>query len=120
MALARKTKFFVLIGLAAAILLAVLVSPFASPWPDGLEKVAEEKGFLKKGEGPKAWKFSPLPDYVVPGLGEGPLATAAAGFAGTVIVFLAGWGVACLVRSRSDGHENLSAGNGESEKNRQE
>ena len=101
MALARSGKIFILIGLAVALVLAILVSPFASPLPDGLEKVAQEKGFSEKGEGPQAWKSSPVPDYAMPGLGQGRVATAAAGLAGTVIVFAAAWGLAFLIRARS-------------------
>ena len=37
------TGVFVAIALALAIGLATAVSPFASPNPDGLEKVAEQK-----------------------------------------------------------------------------
>ncbi len=105
MALAKKTKLFMLIGLAVAILLAVVVAPFASSLPDGLEKVAEEKGLLERGKGPQSWRFSPLPDYMVPGLGAGPLATAAAGLIGTLVVFLTGWGLAHIIRMRAGSNE---------------
>ena len=43
-------KLFVALGLALAIGLATAISPFASPDPDGLEKVAEEKAFLEDGK----------------------------------------------------------------------
>jgi cobalt/nickel transport protein len=36
----------ILIGLSVALLLALVLSPFASASPDGLEMVAEQKGFL--------------------------------------------------------------------------
>ena len=51
----------ILIGLSAALLLALVLSPFASSSPDGLEKVAERQGFLAKGEGEPALK-APVPD----------------------------------------------------------
>ena len=41
----------ILIGLSAALLLALVVARFATSSPDGLEKVAERQGFLAKGEG---------------------------------------------------------------------
>jgi cobalt/nickel transport protein len=103
MALSKEVRIFILIGLLVSIFLAVAVSPFASPWPDGLERVAEDKGFLEKGEGPQAWESAPIPDYAVPGLGEGALATSAAGFIGTVVVFLAGYGLAVAVRRKRSG-----------------
>lgn len=114
MPLSKDLKVYIFIGLLVSLVLAIVISPFASSWPDGLEKVAETKGFIKKGEGPQAWKFSPIPDYLMPGLGEGGLATAAAGLFGTLIVFLAGWGLARLIRSRSNAMEDL-----EKKRNRQ-
>ena len=44
------TGMFVALALALAIGLATAVSPFASPSPDGLEKVAEDKAFLDEGK----------------------------------------------------------------------
>ena len=52
----------ILIGLMLAIFIALFLSPFASTWPDGLERIAASKGFLEKGEG-KHMIPSPLPDY---------------------------------------------------------
>jgi cobalt/nickel transport protein len=56
-----KSKWTVLA--IVTIVLAVILSPFASPHPDGLERVAENQGFIEKAEGGFAW--SPFPDYVV-------------------------------------------------------
>ena len=53
------------LGLLASLLVAALLSPFASPHPDGLERVAEGKNFLVKAEG-KEVLSSPIPDYVMP------------------------------------------------------
>ena len=85
--------------LLAALFLAAAISPFASRWPDGLEKVAEDKGFLEKGE--KSVISSPLPDYRWPGLKNAHLAVASSGIAGTLIVFILGWGVARLAKRKS-------------------
>lgn len=70
--------------------LAVFVSPFASVWPDGLEKVAETLGFLDRAAGAPLVP-APIPDYAMPGVGSARLATAAAGAAGTVAAFLFAW-----------------------------
>uniref|UniRef100_A0A7C2E2H0 PDGLE domain-containing protein n=1 Tax=Ammonifex degensii TaxID=42838 RepID=A0A7C2E2H0_9THEO len=89
------------IGLIVALIIAGLLSPFASPNPDGLEKVAETKGFIDKGEG-KEVIHSPIPDYVIPGLAGKGVATAVAGIIGTLITFAAACAVSSIVkRSRN-------------------
>jgi len=79
------SRFGWVAGVAASVALVVFVAPFASPWPDGLEHVAEKLGFAEKGAAPLP---SPLPDYTVPGLGDGALSTIAAGLAGVIILLL--------------------------------
>lgn len=86
----------IIIGLLVALILAVFVSPLASPFLDGLEKVAEEKGFLEKGE--EVILNSPIPDYIWPGIENEGVATAIAGASGTVVTFLAAWGLSLLLR----------------------
>jgi len=93
------SKKEILFGLVLAILLAALLSPFASPWPDGLEKVAEIKGFLEKGEVAPVIT-SPIPDYVWPHIKSERLATAVAGIVGTLIVFGFAYALAALLRQR--------------------
>ena len=61
----------------------VLISPLASADPDGLERVAEDMGFLQLGQ---AAPFQIIPDYSLPILGETPLSTIAAGLIGALIV----------------------------------
>jgi len=87
----------IIFGLLIALLLAILISPFASSWPDGLEKVAEDKGFLEKGE-VQPVLTSPIPDYTWPGIGSEKIATSMAGIIGTLIVFGMGYGVAALLK----------------------
>ena len=82
-------------GLGIALFLAVL-SPLASANPDGLEWVAEQRGFLEAARGPL---FSLIPDYVLPGVSNEALATILAGIVGTLIVFGVALGVAYLRRS---------------------
>ena len=91
-------------GLLLALGLAIFLAPFASKAPDGLERVAQDKGFLERAEGRGRGKGfpSPIPDYALPGVRNGALATALAGLAGTLIAFgltsLLGYGL--KVRSR--------------------
>ncbi len=82
---------FVFISLIVALILAILISPFASPWPDGLEKVAEDKGFIEEALEEGVWKYSPIPDYAFPGVGSEVIATALAGLIGTLITITIGW-----------------------------
>lgn len=80
-----------------ALICAGLISLFASSFPDGLERVAENLGFLEKGEGEPVLK-SPIPDYVLPGIENEKLATSIAGIVGTLLVFVVGYGTAALIR----------------------
>ncbi len=64
----RGTGEVLAYGLILSLGLALFVSPFASAWPDGLEKVAE-----------------------MPAVGSAGAATALAGSAGTVVAFLLAW-----------------------------
>ncbi len=115
----RKSLYvFIMAGFAVAVALALLVSPWASSSPDGLEKVAEDKGFIEKAEETEpAWDKAPMPDYAMPGITskavdeesgevvEEPtkLATALAGLVGTVAVFLTAWGLALLLKKKDGG-----------------
>ena len=61
------------------------VSFIASSWPDGLEKVAEDKEFIEKGE--VTFFNALIPDYTFPKIRNERLATSVAGFIGVFIVF---------------------------------
>jgi cobalt/nickel transport protein len=88
---------FVGVALAVAVLLAVFVSPWASSSPDGLEKVAGDKGFLNKaGEKDQAWKNSPMKGYAVPGVKSEKTSTAVSGLVGVAITVVAMLAVAML------------------------
>jgi hypothetical protein len=91
-------RLFCALALALAIGLATAVSPFASSSPDGLEKVAERKGFVDDGRLAGVQERAPIPDYVLPGVGDERLATGTAGFAGTLIVFALAAGVVRVAR----------------------
>ena len=87
-----------LIGLALA-LCVVLFSPLASPDPDGLERVAEDHGFIERALAPV---YELIPDYVFPGVADERLATIAAGLVGTIMVFGLTWGAGKLVQRKSE------------------
>ena len=88
-----RFRVFVVLAVAVAVGLATAVSPFASASPDGLERVAGDHGFLAQAES----REGPATDYAVPGIEDERLATGAAGFAGTLVTFAAGWGLLALL-----------------------
>ena len=87
-------------GLVMALAMAMFISLYASPEPDGLEKVADDLGFLEHGEGNEVIE-SPMPDYVIPGLGNETVAASLAGLIGTVMVFGIGIGAGRILRKKS-------------------
>ena len=94
----RRFDGFVWIGLGMALLIALFLSPFASTSPDGLEKVAETKGFSEKGEGWTFWKHAPFSDYTLPWMKNKKASTALSGLIGTLAIFLIALGVGKLFK----------------------
>lgn len=84
------------VGVAIAVGLAFL-SPLASGDPDGLERVAEDQGFLERAQDPA---YNVLPDYTIPGL-DGPASTIVAGVIGLLIVFALAYGITLMLRGRA-------------------
>lgn len=80
----KKWTKLTLWGVLIALAMAALVAPFASSLPDGLEKVAETKGFAAKAT---ALFESIMPDYLIPGIRNERIGTALAGIIGTLLVF---------------------------------
>ncbi len=70
------------------------LSPLASSSPDGLERVAEDKGFLEMASDSP---FTVVADYVFPGIENEALATMMAGWLGTIVVFGLAYGSARLI-----------------------
>jgi cobalt/nickel transport system permease protein len=68
-------------GLISA--LVVLLAPLASAFPDGLERVAEDLGFLQAAQESPYALFS---DYLIPALGDSALSTVLAGLLGVCAV----------------------------------
>lgn len=90
-----KSKWW-LISLLVCLAVACL-SPLASSSPDGLERVAEDEGFIGlAGEAP----FQIIADYVFPGMENEALATILAGIIGTLILFGVAYGIAWLLTLR--------------------
>lgn len=79
-------------GLLAVVAMAALLSPWASPWPDGLDRVAERLGFRGR-ERRQPLVAAPLAHYKLPAAPAAGWSTSAAGAAGTLVVF----GGTCLL-----------------------
>jgi len=92
-----KMKFKWWYGALALALILAILSPLASASPDGLEKVAESKGFVDSALAPL---FDIFPDYLIPGVRNEALATILAGIVGTLVLFGIGYGLARLLRTK--------------------
>lgn len=79
----RLGRYWWVAGLAIAAIVVIVLVPLASRDPDGLERVAEDKGFLESAQDAL---FSILPGYTIPGV-DGSLSTILAGLIGVAIVF---------------------------------
>ena len=79
----RVGRWWWVIGLAIAAAVVIFLAPLASSDPDGLERVADDLGFLEQA---RQAVYSIIPDYTVPGV-DGNLSTILAGLIGVVIVF---------------------------------
>lgn len=108
---------FLWIGLGSALFLAMVISPFASSNPDGLDRVSQDLQFedaavedAPAGKLPTAQVFE---EYALRGAPE-TLATPLAGLVGTLVTFGLAWGLGKLVVRRSD--DSLSSSWGDSDR----
>ena len=95
-----------LIGYGMAMLL-VLAAPFASSNPDGLEHVAEEKGFASDAE---EAPYTVIADYLFPGVESEALATMLAGWIGVTVLFVVLVGGAHIARINDKRRAGTKAG----------
>lgn len=80
-----KTKLnIIFLASGIAVLIVVLAAFFASSSPDGLEKVAENQGFVDKAE--ENVIDVPAPDYLFPGIANETFATILAGISGVLLI----------------------------------
>ncbi len=98
-----KSKYW-FIALLFCLAVACL-SPLASSSPDGLEKVAEDKGFLGAAQGAP---FRIIADYVFPGIQNEAVATIIAGIIGTLVLFAIAYFIAWLLTLRSRRQERAT------------
>lgn len=95
-----RTRTLVLAGLVVALLLAGVVSFYASSHPDGLEFVAKRTGFLDTADDSAA-ADGPLAGYAVTGVENERLAGGLAGVAGVLVTLVVAGAIGYGVRRRS-------------------
>jgi cobalt/nickel transport protein len=92
----KKTITFVTVGIIAALVIAVFISPFASSFPDGLEKIAENFGFIEKAQNAISDNVFLIPDYTFSAVDNPLWQGALAGLFG-VLIILAIFGIIFLI-----------------------
>ena len=85
-------RAFVAAAAVVTVLVAGVLSGFASSHPDGLESIASASGFAADAR-ESVTAGSPLADYAVAGWGGSRMSGAAAGIAGCLLVFLTVTGI---------------------------
>ncbi|MFM1909666.1 MAG: hypothetical protein RLZZ545_364 [Actinomycetota bacterium] len=95
-----KQKSFLVAGFIASLFLAGVVSFYASSQPDGLEKVAEDIGFLETAKD-HTYADGALADYGVKGIENARISTGLAGVIGVVATGAVSTGLFMLVRRKS-------------------
>jgi cobalt/nickel transport protein len=95
-----KQKSFLISGFIASLFLAGVVSFYASSNPDGLEKVAEDIGFIETAED-HTYAEGALADYGVKGVENPRLSTGLAGVIGVVATGVVSTGIFMLMRRKS-------------------
>lgn len=95
-----KQRTFLISGFIASLFLAGVVSFYASSHPDGLEKVAEDIGFIETAK-ENTNADSLLADYGVKGVDNERLSVGAAGVIGVIATGVVSTGLFMLVRRKS-------------------
>ena len=96
------------VGIGIALLI-TFFSPLASSEPDGLEKVAENHGFITQAEDPP---YQIIADYVFPWVDNEDLATILAGMTGVLVVAAVAFAVAFLLWRLRVAQRSTSSGDG--------
>ncbi|MEO0971157.1 MAG: PDGLE domain-containing protein, partial [Cyanobacteria bacterium J06639_18] len=87
------------VPVVSILLIAGVLSLFASAWPDGLERVAEDNGFIGLADNVRVSLPTPFADYAFNG-NEG-VGTSIAGVLGSVVCFAVAFGIAKIVKPKN-------------------
>ncbi|AFZ58350.1 energy-coupling factor ABC transporter permease [Anabaena cylindrica FACHB-243] len=88
-----------LVPVVSIILVAGVLSLFASAWPDGLESVAENLGFINLAEEVRVEVPTPFADYGIAGLEQ--IGTSIAGLIGAAVCFAVAFGIAKVMKPKN-------------------
>lgn len=93
------TRRLMVVGILVCVVLAGIVSFYASSHPDGLNFVAEKKGFADSAQ-PHASDGSPFAGYATRGIDDARVSGGVAGLAGGAVVFVIAGGLFLAIRRR--------------------
>lgn len=97
----RPARALTIGGIIAAFVVSMVVAQFAVDAPDGLERVAQDTGFVASAEDHALDSFI-FADYATAGIENESLSLAIAGAAGTLVTLAVGTGLFMAVRRRED------------------
>jgi cobalt/nickel transport protein len=110
----QRDRIYVIVGLGIALIVAFFLSPFASPDPDGLDRVSQDLKFSDRQMPHPPAKHLPFAaffeGYALKGVPQGA-ATPLAGAIGTLATFALAWGMGKLVTSLRE--RKQGTGNGQ-------
>jgi cobalt/nickel transport protein len=99
-----STRTVLAVGLAVSVLVAAVLSAWASSHPDGLEHVAQSLGFAGSAQD-SVTSGSPLADYSAPGVEDPRLSGGLAGVLGVAVVGLVMAGLLTWLRRGAPARE---------------
>jgi len=100
----KKTKQLIVGGIITAILIAVVSGFLASADPDGLEKAMEDilpEELLHEIEESHLIE-SPMPDYEIESIGEGPISNLISFIFGAIVAFILAYGLGYLLKRKRE------------------
>lgn len=89
-----------LVPVTGTLLVAGVLSLLASSWPDGLERVAENLGFINLAENVRVEVPTPFADYTISGINE-KIGTSISGLLGTTICFVLAFFITKFISRKS-------------------
>lgn len=93
----RKGTWLIIgIGIAISLVAAGILSFYASSSPDGLEKVAEEQGFLEQAQD-SANATLPTADYAIAGVENERLSVGLSGVLGVAVMIVVAFGLFWII-----------------------
>jgi len=105
----RELRVLLVYGIVVILALLILVVPFASTFPDGLNRVAQTLGFDYKAA-TQPTVSTPLQGYSLPGVGSPAVASILAGLVGAAVVFALSFFLARAIAPKQKNDSAVSTG----------